>query len=213
MYSEDEVRQLFKALEKEPYHWRMMITLALTTGLRHGELVGLEWKHVDLEQGVIHVKQSITMNVHGKPIIKEPKTKHSIRKISLSDAVNAELKEYYNHAKQEWKALAKIHDNENHFFVFFNNKGNAYYPESPYLWFRGFLKRHNLRYIRFHDLRQTSATLLINQGVHAKIISERLGHASITTTMNIYGHVLQKADKEAANKFDEILPLKHQKDA
>jgi integrase len=62
-------------------------------------------------------------------------------------------------------------------------------------------------------LRHTSATLLINQGVHAKIISERLGHANITTTMNVYGHVLQKADKEAANKFDSILSFKNRKEA
>lgn len=59
----------------------------------------------------------------------------------------------------------------------------------------------------------TSATLFINQGVHPKIISERLGHANIGTTMNIYGHVLAKADKEADNKFDEILPIKRRKDA
>nr|WP_240546413.1 site-specific integrase [Paenibacillus artemisiicola] len=97
--------------------------------------------------------------------------------------------------------------NQNHFFVFFNQYGQAFYPESPYLWFRNFLKKHQLRYIKFHDLRHTSATLLINQGVHAKIISERLGHASITRTMNIYGHVLSKADKEAANKFDLALPF------
>ncbi|WP_241494808.1 tyrosine-type recombinase/integrase [Brevibacillus laterosporus] len=61
-----------------------------------------------------------------------------------------------------------------------------------------------MRYIRFHDLRHTSTTILINQGVHAKIISERLGHASISTTMNVYGHALQSADKEAANKFESI---------
>ncbi|WP_242066164.1 site-specific integrase [Brevibacillus laterosporus] len=71
-----------------------------------------------------------------------------------------------------------------------------------------FLKKHNLRYIRFHDLRHTSATILINQGVHAKIISERLGHASISTTMNIYGHALQSADKEASNKFESIFQPK-----
>jgi integrase len=212
VYDENEIQSLFKALEEEPYHWRMMITLALTTGLRRGELVGLEWKNVDLEQGIIFVKQSISDWIDGKPVIKEPKTKKSKRKINLSDAVWAETKDYYEVCKKEWEKLEKTRD-ENHFFVFYNQYGHAFYPESPYLWFRTFLKKHNLRYIKFHDLRHTSATLLINQGVHAKIISERLGHANITTTMNIYGHVLQKADKEAANKFDQILPLKHRKDA
>ncbi|MFS0555051.1 tyrosine-type recombinase/integrase [Brevibacillus sp. 179-C9.3 HS] len=212
VYDENEIQLLFQALECEPYHWRMMITLALTTGLRRGELVALEWKHIDLEAGTIHVKQSIANFINGKPIIKEPKTKKSLRKISLSDGVLSELKEYYKFCTQDWDKLKETRDEE-HFFVFFNQYGRAFYPESPYLWFRGFLKKHKLKYIRFHDLRHTSATLLINKGVHAKIISERLGHANITTTMNIYGHVLSKADKEAANKFDQIIPLTNQKEA
>jgi integrase len=62
--------------------------------------------------------------------------------------------------------------------------------------------------MNFHQLRHTAATLLINQGVHVKIISARLGHSSINTTMNIYGHALQSADKEATNKLDNILPFK-----
>ncbi|MEC0093433.1 site-specific integrase [Paenibacillus macquariensis] len=212
VYDEEEIQVLFQAIQHEPYHWRMMITLALTTGLRRGELVGLEWKHVDLVQGTIHVKQSISVFIDGKPIIKEPKTKKSTRKINLSDAVWAELKDYYEFCKQEWDNLVEIRDN-NHFFVFFNQYGKAFYPESPYLWFRGFLKKHKLRYIKFHDLRHTSATLLINKGVHAKIISERLGHANITTTMNIYGHVLARADKEAANTFDQIITFTSRKEA
>jgi integrase len=61
-----------------------------------------------------------------------------------------------------------------------------------------------MKYIRFHDLRHTSATLLINQGVHAKIISNRLGHSNISTTMNVYGHAIQSADQAAASKFDSF---------
>ncbi|BAH41687.1 hypothetical protein BBR47_07100 [Brevibacillus brevis NBRC 100599] len=211
VYDENEIQLLFHALESEPYHWKMMITLALTTGLRRGELVVLEWKYVDLEAGTIHVKQSITNFINGEPIIKEPKTKKSIRKISLSDGVLSKLKEYYKLCTQEWDKLTGTRDKEL-FFVFFNQYVRAFYPENPYLWFRGFLKKHDLKYIRFHDLRHTSATMLINKEIHAKIFSERLGHANITTTMNIYGHVLSKADKEAANKFDQIIPLNNQKE-
>ena len=90
-------------------------------------------------------------------------------------------------------------------FVFCHPDGKAFHQERPYLWFRNFIKKNNLRYIRFHDLRHTSATLLINQGVHAKIISERLGHGNINTTMNIYGHALRSADQSAADKFETIL--------
>jgi integrase len=211
VYDENEISILFDALEKEPFHWQMLILLAITTGLRRGELVGLEWKHINLDTGVIEVKQSISLSENGERIITEPKTKKSKRKISLPDSIIENLKEYYLYSRKKRLTLGDAWKGGEHFFVFSNSEGNAYYPETPYLWFRNFLKKNGLRYIRFHDLRHTSATLLINQGVHAKIISERLGHASITTTMNVYGHALQSADREAANKFNSIVPLKKRK--
>lgn len=208
VYNEIEIAALFVALEKEPIHWRMMITMALTTGLRRGELVGLEWKHVNLEKGTIDVKQSIALAVNGEPVITEPKTKKSKRTISLPDSVVDDLKEYKKYIHDQLQNVRDRWKGGEHFFVFCHEDGRPFYPETPYLHFRTFLKKNNLRYIRFHDLRHTSATMLINQGVHAKIIAERLGHASITTTMNVYGHALRSADKEAANKFDNILPLR-----
>ncbi|HZG81763.1 MAG TPA: tyrosine-type recombinase/integrase [Brevibacillus sp.] len=211
VYTEEEVAALFNALETEPIHWRMMITLAITTGLRRGELVGLEWKHIDLDSGTLEVKQSIAMMVNGEPIITEPKTKKSKRRISLPDALIDQLKEYYLHCRKVRFQMGDKWQGGEHFFVFCNPDGKPFYPETPYLHFRSFLKKNGLRYIRFHDLRHTSATLLINSGVHAKIISERLGHASIATTMNVYGHALQSADKEAANKFNSIIPMKNKK--
>ncbi|GEC89538.1 site-specific integrase [Brevibacillus brevis] len=209
VYDEKDVAVLFEALEKEPIHWRLLFTFAITTGLRRGEIIGLEWKHIDLENGTIEVKQSITMRINGETIINEPKTKKSKRKISLPDALTEQLKEYYLHARKMRLQMGDKWNGGNHFFVFCNPDGKPFHPSTPYLHFRRFLKNNGLRYIRFHALRHTSASLLISQGVHAKIISERLGHASITTTMNIYGHALQTADKEAANKFNNIIPIKN----
>ncbi|WP_379349095.1 hypothetical protein [Paenibacillus sp. GCM10027629] len=91
-----------------------------------------------MEQGTIYVKQSISDFINGTPVIKEPKTKMSTRKINLSDAVWEELKEYYAYCVQEWDELEETRDND-HFFVFCNQYGRAFYPESPYFWFRGFL--------------------------------------------------------------------------
>jgi integrase len=90
-------------------------------------------------------------------------------------------------------------------FVFCHPDGKAFHQERPYLWFRSFLKKNKLRYVSFHTLRHTSATLLINQGVHAKIISKRLGHGSIQVTMNTYGFAMRAADQSAADKFESIL--------
>ncbi|NRR04562.1 site-specific integrase [Brevibacillus sp. RS1.1] len=211
VYETEEINTLFQALENEPIHWRIMITLAITTGLRRGELVGLEWKHINLDKGTLKVEQTISMFKNGEPIITEPKTEKSKRTLSLSDSMVEELKEYKKHIHDQLDKIGDAWKGGNHFFVFCNPDGKPFYPETPYLHFRSFLKKHGLRYIRFHDLRHTAATLLISQGVHAKIISERLGHASITTTMNVYGHALQSADKEAANKYDNIIPFKNRK--
>jgi integrase len=93
-------------------------------------------------------------------------------------------------------------------WLFCNEDGTHFYPTTPTTWWRRFTKRAGVRFIRLHDLRHTSATLLINQGVHAKIISERLGHSDIRVTMNTYGHAFQKADQEAANKLDSLFVKK-----
>lgn len=82
-YDETEIRAMLQALQKEPYHWRMMITLALTTGMRRGELLALEGKHIDWKSGVIDVQQSVSISLKGEINVKEPKTNNSKRKIAL----------------------------------------------------------------------------------------------------------------------------------
>jgi len=210
-YDEQEIKSMLQALQKEPYHWRMMITLALTTGMRRGELLGLEWKHIDWKTGVIDVQQSVSISLKGEVFVKEPKTKNSKRKISLPPSVLEELRDYNTYRIKERNEIGDAWQGTDHFFVFSHADGRAFHHERPYLWFRQFIKKNGFRYIRFHDLRHTSATLLINQGVHAKLISERLGHGSITTTMNIYGHALRSADQAAADKFENLFNLDDKK--
>lgn len=207
-YDESEVQKLLQALQKEAVHWRTMITLALTTGLRRGELLGLEWHHIDWETGVISVTQSVSMSPAGIAHVKEPKTKASKRKVALPPSMLEELKDYYSHKLDERDKIGDRWQGGEYNFMFCHPDGKAFHQERPYLWFRAFLKKNNLRYIKFHTLRHTSATLLINQGVHAKIISERLGHGNIQVTMNTYGFALRAADQNAADKFESILTRK-----
>lgn len=207
VYDEDESIQLFKALQNESIQFKILVSLALTTGMRRGELLGLEWKHVDLDSGIIDIVQSIPAYKDQVPVIKLPKTKDSYRKVALSPSMIEELKDY----KKEWNKYKLKNGNiwtcdKEQNFLFCNKHGMPYYPKSLGDKWRSFLDRNkHIKRIRFHDLRHTSATLLINQGVHAKIISERLGHADIGTTMDVYGHVIKKADQKAAAIFDQIL--------
>jgi len=204
VYDEEEVQLLFAALEKEDLMWRVMITLALTTGLRRGELLGLEWKYVNLEEGTIDVRQSLTFVKETGYLIKEPKTKSSVRIVSIPSSVIPDLKALKQQSIEDRANAEELWQGGDRFFVFSSWNGKPLYPSSVKTWWSRFIRRHNLKYIRFHDLRHTSATLLINKGVHAKIISERLGHANILTTMNIYGHALRSADQEAAKHFDTL---------
>lgn len=206
-YDEEELRIMLNALQKEPFHWRMMITMALTTGLRRSELLGLEWKHVDLNSGVIEVSQTMVHALKDKVIVKQPKTKKSARHVALPTSVLEELKNYYAYRVKERNQIGDLWRGGEWFFLFSHPDGWPFHHERPYLWFRQFIKKNGFRYIRFHDLRHTSATLLINQGVHAKVIADRLGHSGIAITMNIYGHALRTADHAAADKFESLLTM------
>lgn len=207
VWSEQEASEMFSALEREPYMWRVMITLALTTGLRRGELLALEWKHIDLVNGTLDVRQALSF-AKGKHFIKEPKTATSIRRVSLPTSIVSELKSYHLHCRKERLAMGDAWEGGEHFFLFSATSGKHLFHTVPGTWLRRFIKRNKLQSIRFHDLRHTSATLLINQGVHAKTIAARLGHADIRTTMNTYGHALQSADQAAADKFDTLFSKK-----
>jgi len=202
VYDEEEVISLFVAAEKEPFHWRIFLTLTLAAGLRRSECLGLEWDKIDFENRTMEISTAITRGT--KTVIKEPKTTSSKRVISLPKSVIAELieyKQYYDSMKEacedQWI------ENERQ-WLFCNIDGTHFYPTTPTTWWRRFTERAGVRHIRLHDLRHTSATLLINQGVHAKIIAERLGHSDIRVTMNTYGHALRKVDQEAADKLDNL---------
>ncbi len=208
VYTEEEVEELFRVAQNRSLHWRVFVTLALAAGLRRGELLGLEWKHIDLEEGNLYVKQTIVRGIDNKPLIKEPKTERSTRPISLSPSIITELKAYRLHWKKEKIATGEFWTEENHEYVFCNEKGEHFYPTTPTTWWRRFIESTDVRFIRLHDLRHTSATLMINAGIHAKIISERLGHSKMQFTMDTYGHALEIADKEAAQKIDHVFAKK-----
>jgi integrase len=207
VYDEEEIEALFTAAAEEPFHWRVFLTLALAAGLRRGENLALEWPKVNLDEGTINISQIIVKGLNGA-IIKDPKTKRSKRVVSLPSSVIEELKLFKLHWKKEKLKIGELWIENEHEWLFCNLDGTHFYPTTPTTWWRRFTKRANVRFIRLHDLRHTSATLLINQGVHAKIISERLGHSDIRVTMNTYGHALQKADQEAANKLDSLFAKK-----
>ncbi len=209
VYEEEEIDTLMQLLQSEPYMWRMLFTLALAAGLRKGELLGLEWKDVDFVNKQIYIRQTIVLTKQG-PHIKTTKTKNSKRYVSLPDSVIDELKAYRKFWVKEKLAMGEEWKEEEREWLFTAENGKHLYPTSPTQRWVKFTRKNEIRHIRLHDLRHTSASILIAQGVHAKIISERLGHSDISVTMNTYGHAFKSADRAAADKLDTLFRVKKQ---
>jgi len=204
-YDEEEARQVIAALSKEPLMWRLLILGAMIGGFRRGELLALEWPDVNFDEMTITVSKSISLTKDGQPIVKKPKTKSSIRKVDMPVWYMAEMKQYRNEWEKQKKAATDKWQGGDHQYVF-HNMGKPLYHTTPTTWWRRFIERHGLRYIRFHDLRHSAATLLIEAGESLKTIQERLGHSRYQITADIYAHVTRKASREAANKLEKFSP-------
>lgn len=174
-----------------------LYALAVTTGLRQGELLGLRWKDVDFKGGAISIRQILQEdNPTGKITFAEPKSARSRRRVDLPQIAIAALRE---HRK---KMLALGHHAD---LVFCDSRGNPIRKSNlTRRSFKPILTAAKLPDIRFHDLRHTAATLLLAEGVHPKVVQERLGHASIVLTLDTYSHVLPSLQKEATAKLNRL---------
>jgi integrase len=198
------------SLNSEPLLWKVLVTLAVISGAREGEIVALEWKHIDYEKNSIKKEQSLTLKTAEGVKVKSTKTDRT-RVVSIPSSIMKLLKELQlekdlEQINSEGKWLNCWEGVERNFvFSATGSFGRPMRPDSVSQWWNRFLKRNfHLKKITFHGLRHTSVSLLIDKNNAMKIISERIGHAKIGTTMDIYGHLLEDADKKAADSLDEI---------
>lgn len=200
---EVEAAELIRCLENEPLKYRTAIMLLLYTGLRRGELCGLDWSDIDFDNGLIKVSKSV-LYVPGKGVFEDStKNKSSERVLHITNDMLAMLKEYRAEQMRFRLMVGDLWQNSGKIFT--SEYGGLINPCVFSSWFRGFIKRYNLPDVHLHTLRHTSATLLIAGGVDVATVSKRLGHADKTTTLNIYTHAIQSADEAAAQKLNEIL--------
>jgi integrase len=201
-YNEEQTTLLMDALEKEGLNYKTIIILAVFTGLRRGELMGLEWSDIDFNKSTLEVRQA-SQYLPGKgTFTKAPKNESSVRLMALPASIMVLLKQYKVYQTEERLKAGDLWHGSDRLFTTWD--GKAMHPDTISKWFPKFLKRHSLPPLPFHGLRHTAATMLINQGLPAKSISGRLGHAAIGTTYNIYGHYLKSADKEAADRLEQV---------
>src|SRR5690606_31030144 len=134
---------------------------------------------------------------------KEPKTENSIRQVAPPKKLMDELKKHKLIKSTERMQAAELWEGGKYFFVFSTDLGKPFFPDVPNRWWVRFLKRNNFKKIRFHDLRHTAATDLINRGASVFEISKRLGHSNINITAKTYAHYLDEADQRIADLLDD----------
>jgi integrase len=182
--SAEQVKSLLGAAKGD--RWEALYVLAVSTGMRQGELLGLKWEDVDLQVGILRVRRTVFNGV-----VNAPKTARSNRSVRLTREAIRVLKDHPRGG--EWVFSTRVGTS----LSTHNLTNRSWKP---------LLKKSGLpQSTRFHDLRHTCATLLLTKGVHPKIVQEMLGHSSITITLDLYSHVLPDMQEKAVSAMEDIL--------
>ena len=193
-----------------PEQLRVLFNLAVFSGLRKGEMLALQWSDIDFENSTVSVTKAAAV-VDGKQVCKAPKTKNSRREVSIPRFLTDRLRNMMVEQTRTKESLGAYWKGNN--WLFTQSDGSMMSYSTPYATFQDAIDRYNadkepadqLPHIPFHGLRHTSATLLIAAHQDVRTVSNRLGHAQASTTMNIYAHALKENDRTASNALENML--------
>ncbi len=185
----EHVRRLLEAAEAGLE--RTLLLTAVTTGMRRGEVLGLQWRDIDRERGRVWVRRSIGRDGSAQT----PKSRRSTRAIGMAPTLSAAL------AKHQLASRFKQPTD----YVFTTRTGRPLEGRNVSRMFRATLRRAGLPLIRFHDLRHTYASLLVLENAHPKFISEQLGHASVQITIDRYSHLFDQSYSDESAKLEQAL--------
>lgn len=187
----------------DSHEWAALWRLALLTGMRRGEVLGLKWEDIDLARATLSVKRTLSRGTGGRFTYGVPKTTFGRRSIALPRSVVDSLKSH--RVRQLEARLALDAAYQDHDVVFADVVGEPLHPNTLAYQFKRLCKLAGVPVIRLHDLRHTSATLMLANGEHPKIVQERLGHANISMTLDRYSHVTPQMQRDAANRLDDLI--------
>lgn len=206
-FQPEQIIAIEEASLKEPINRRMLIHLLLITGARRGELLGLKWCNVDFENNRIYICNNLLYSPDIGVYESTPKTQNSKRYISLPVETMQLLTEYKTWQNGRIEYFMGYYQDKD--YVFAQDNVNPIHPDSVTDYLSKFAKKYNLPHINAHAFRHTMASLLYYNGADSVSISNRLGHAQVNTTANIYAHIIDDADRKNAELLSGI--LKHKK--
>jgi len=207
--NEDDLYTFHEATKKTPYY--VLFYLALFTGMRRSELLALRWSDVDLLLCEIHVTRSLHHLRTGELVFRAPKTARGRRMVKLSPSSALLLQRHKDKQAVECAMMGISPKDDG--LVFSDLEGKPLLPNTvSHAWIK-LAERNGLAGIRLHDARHTHASLLLKQGVHPKVVQERLGHATISTTIDTYSHVTPGLQQAAAEGFDKMVLPRRENEA
>lgn len=205
-YDDEQSKALISGLmelTEEQFKYKVAIILTIFTGVRLGELMGLEWDDINFREGIVSINRSSQYLADKGVFTKVPKTESSIRDVAIPDFVVSLLEEYkYWYDEQKYQ-YGELWYDSNRLFV--QADGKPMHPSTISKWFEKFVAQIGLPVINFHGLRHTNATLLIAQNIDVSVVAARLGHAQITTTLNFYVHPIISHNKTAGFALENLL--------
>ncbi|MBQ8296346.1 MAG: site-specific integrase [Ruminococcus sp.] len=201
IFTKQEAAEMLSCLEREPLQFQVLVQLAIMSGARLGELIGLKFSDIDYKNCRITIARS-AYKIKGQPIATKPPKDNDIRAVTVNSYCIELIKLLRAEKQRQARELGTAWNEGNWLFTQWN--GEIMYPQTPSKQFSEFLKNNGLKHRKFHSLRHTSATLLLYGGVNVRQVQERLGHGNLKTT-NIYLHCVAEADEEAANVLQSML--------
>ncbi len=199
-WTPEELRKFLKAAEGDELF--ALYRLAALTGMRRGELCGLRWEDVDLSEQVVKVRFALAM-IDGTPEITTPKSRRSRRVLDIDGGT---VKILRDHRKRQLEAAEFVGEGwQETGYVFTTVIGTSQHPDNVSKRFVALVKTLDVKYLTLHGLRHTHATHLLSIGKNPRMVSERLGHADVAFTLQVYGHVLPGHQREAAEAAAAML--------
>ena len=195
--------QNLSSLGEDQIKYKVAIILTIFTGVRLGELMGLEWQDIDLKTGIVSINRSSQYLADKGVFTKTPKTESSIREVAIPNFIVSLLEQYKLWYDEQKSFYGELWTDSNRLFV--QADGKPMHPSTISKWFVKYVGQIGLPVINFHGLRHTNATLLISQNIDVAVVAARLGHAQITTTFNFYVHPIISHNRNAGNALEHLL--------